>query len=242
MIKNPPLFRAKSLDPRTKKQVDVWIETDVLEAYNHVRKEYFDAFLSGGYLRDRALDLKPKDVDIFTFQAIKPGNAYSEDPNHVASELGGVSRVLGVEKNPDLCSYPVDIIHLNPAWTMENEMSGKIMAAAQTKDETDLVIPTARAVVEMFSLGIQQILYDAERNMVDWTLAFHEDVRNRTMTVFRVDGEGAALSLFNKWKALTKDKFQGWKLVVPRRWEETFSHFTEFGEAEGVLVIEDEED
>lgn len=169
--------------------------------------DYNDAFLAGGYLRDRLLGLKPKDIDIFTFQPLLEGRT-PQSFNSVNSAGGGEARVVCTEEIVGLygvdvqeAPYPVQIIHLNPAGTHA---------------------PTRETAVLQFVFGIMQIVYDVDSDQVLGTNAFSVDARRRTFTVCRCNGDADAFFAMKKYRML-QDKFDGWTLMVPRKWVTDFT-------------------
>lgn len=192
------------------------VETFAYEQLALALMDYPDAFLAGGYLRDRLLGLKPKDIDIFTFQPLLEGRT-PQSFNSVNSAGGGEARVvctesiiggypasefdplLGGNLQPD--PYPVQIIHLNPAGTHA---------------------PTRETAVLQFVFGIMQIVFDIDTDQVLGTSAFSLDAQRRTFTVCRCNGNADAFFAMKKFQML-QPKFEGWTLMVPRMWEVDFT-------------------
>lgn len=197
------------------------VETDVMAMLSEVRKIYPDAFLAGGYLRDRLLEVEPKDVDIFTFLSItkeREGRLMQ-----VSEASGGEDpRILYVEEHigqmemdAHLFSYPVQIIHFR-------------QRKGEGEEGVSEVGTRAREEVANFMFGCQQIIWDVDHNVIDWTPTFERDVKNQTMTICRCIDEYDAYTAVNKWTEL-REKLQGWKLVVPQRYASVVGQHINFG-------------
>lgn len=205
----------------------VLIEDDVMAMLAVAQMDYPDAFLAGGYLRDRILGITPKDIDIWTWKPLLEGRAYTTDSeNSVAADdigrIAGVERIIDVAElqayreglTPDqpMCNYPVEIVHLHFE-----------------------LIRDIRTVVRTFAFGIQQIAYIAEENTIWWSSMFDHDLLNLTMTVSRTQDKSEACSIHNKWKSLTTHRLKGWKLVIPKQFVGMYEEFCVPGETENVI-------
>lgn len=162
-----------------------------LRALRTVREDYPDAFLAGGFLRDAAVGITPKDLDFFTFLPLKEDEKQDEKREPYADE-----RILAVadRKIPDVV-FPVQIIQLSPEWGT-----------------------TVEEQVAAFALGAQQAYYTG--NTVQWSDAFADDLRDQTLTVTSCRNENEAKSVGFKVYSLDQRGYATWALQVPTEFQE----------------------
>lgn len=189
------------------------IEPFALEQLALAVEVYPDAFIAGGYLRDRLLGFKPKDIDIFTFEPLADGREALKDGDAANSQGGGPNRITSVEQPIDVLDaqagralYPVQIIHLNSE-------SAK----------------SSREAVGQFAFGLMQILYDHQGGYVDWTQAFKDDIDKQRFTVWRCNGSEDAFFIYKKYGHLSASKFKKWPLCVPKKWAGIFEQYAKAG-------------
>lgn len=173
------------------------IEPEVLLMLDRINSIYMDAYLAGGYLRDRYLWVPPKDVDFFTALPVKEEHKHAVLGN--ADSGGGDPRLGDVESYKEAeylptdgeypLIYPVNIVHTSARVPIEEEISH-------------------------FMFGCMQIAYDPILSKVITTEAFWKDISDKTMTVHRCNREEDAQVGYQKWEMLTK-RYHGWRLVVP---------------------------
>jgi len=196
-------------------QVEAWIESDVIVALATVQLDYPDAFLGGGYLRDRHFGFEPKDIDIFTFRPMLFGRTdVAAAGEGEETSAGKDSRVKAVERfgpQPDSSfeRFTVEVVHLDPSYAFDV----KIGSDGEPIGEPFASVEMA---VGQFGFGLQQIWYDQSQNKIRWTPLFERDVCSGCMTVSRTEHQYEALQLYSKWQKL-QAKFPGWRLVVPTK-------------------------
>lgn len=175
------------------------VEVDVHRALSLVRVDYPDAFLAGGYLRDRYMKIPPRDIDFFTFLPMIEGrNEVSFDATQSQANDFRIDKVER-ESRIDI-ALPIQIIHFSD----------------EVKDSDP------RTEVTHFLFGMQQILYDMERGFVDATEEFWDDIKNKTMTVCRCQGIADAIIGRRKYERL-RERYPDWQLVVPERFRELYA-------------------
>lgn len=200
------------------------IEEDVICVLAATMFDYGDAFIAGGYLRDRILGVKPRDVDIFTFMDLQAGRMFTSESDGQSDGLGQ-HRIAGTERVVDpvvdlspLCKYRVEVIHLLPAM------------ASRAKD-----------AVAQFAFGIQQIMYDPIKDQILMSRQFQKDLDNKQMTVWRTIDEAEASNIYHiKFESLRRsDRFPGWKMVIPKRFAWAYKLLSGITEDADVIWRED---
>ena len=176
-----------------------------LAILRNVKRQYPDAFLAGGFLRDMDFGIVPKDVDIFTWASVVDEHPKFEIDidEHYSSD----SRITFVAARPEFI-LPTDVVFL--ADGTENE---------------------AQAVA-LFALGIQQIYWGdvpgileldemlgSEQGVIK-TTNYNHDKENKCLTVRRCGTELEAGTIAAKVRKLQAGHFAGWPLVVPPEFEE----------------------
>lgn len=179
------------------------VQRTVRDSLEIHREDYPDLFLAGGYLRDRFLQIPPKDVDFFTFRP--PIQDSERVPFDADRSGGGDIRIAEVTHGGVCMEMPIQIIHFS----------------------RDIQPSDPRSEVEHFLFGMQQIVLDEERGFIDATEAFWRDIENRTMTVCRCANEKDASIGFNKYKSLLT-RYPNWTLVVPTRFAGFYSPHVDF--------------
>lgn len=153
-----------------------------------IRKDYPDAFIAGGYLRDLFCKREPKDLDIFTWQMPKDedmnystsGDSYGEDP-----------RITCVINRPGFV-FPTQIIVLD--------------------DNTD----REAVAVSQFMLGIQQIWIEGGPDgQLVWLPPFIKDIHQERFTVTRCTNEREAYSIARKLTSLEGKYGKPWVRAIP---------------------------
>jgi hypothetical protein len=189
------------------------VEPEVQASLLEVRKLYPDAFLAGGYLRDRKVGVRPVDVDFFSFLPIRSDRTQyvshwdSADFGLVEKRLTGVESfgavdfdvpvdLLGVEMPR---AIPVQIIHIDPVYST-----------------------TPAGVVSKFLFGAQQSFWMPDQ-LYGKTEAYMYDMHNRCFTVTRCEHELDVSSTWLKWEGTSareglSSRYRGWKLRVPVLW------------------------
>lgn len=172
-----------------------------------IKKQFPDAFIAGGFLRDLDNMHEPKDLDIFTFQP--PMDYDIPTPLLEADETyHGDSRIIGVTRY-DVFKIQVDVVHLLPLDGPDSQLEA----------------------VEHFALGIQQIMlketigggvFGANSFEIVRTDQYIQDQTNRTLTVYRCSTAPEASGIGAKVKSLSP-KYP-WTLVIPSE----FTHYTEY--------------
>lgn len=189
------------------------VEPCVEEALLEARGLYPDAFLAGGYLRDRATGVFPTDVDFFTFLPIREDRLEHLTVSDSASFGLVENRLTGVEKFNDVGAsdpygfnaiFPSQIIHMNP-----------------------LYAGTPWTTIQKFLFGAQQVFWTSE--ISGKTPEYMQDIQCKTFTVMRCDHAFDAGSVAFKWfgtpaKTGLKLRYRGWNLRIPEKWREAFDY------------------
>jgi hypothetical protein len=207
------------------------VEPQVAEALMKVRELYPDAFLAGGYLRDRASGVFPTDLDFFTFLPIREER---KEFITIADSAGfGLveKRLTNVEtfKDVDFTSadtfgavFPAQIIHMNPEYAA-----------------------TPWTTISKFLFGAQQVFWAPD--ISGKTPYYLQDMQCHTFTVTRCDHAFDASSVAFKWlgtgnKTGLKKRYSGWILRIPEKWRGAFEeHFYMEGceVIDGHIIVDD---
>ncbi|MGZ5676849.1 MAG: hypothetical protein ACXWHC_18810 [Usitatibacter sp.] len=176
--------------------INLTLPNEARIALSWAKTRYPDAFIAGGYLRDLALDRKPKDLDIFTWEVEIKGEGKSmidhdgvDHDEWVALYEGSRITDAEVPVTLDGVSLPVQIVHLNRA-----------------------VADNCQLVASQFMVGLSQLWSNGDR--VWGTDAFFRDRADETFTVTRCEGHPEMQRILRK-VASFNERYPTFGIVIP---------------------------
>lgn len=164
-----------------------------------VRKDYPDAFIAGGALRDAAQHRAWRDIDVFTWRNI-PLDERMDLPQDNTLDSGAAPRVAAVRvpyyyHHADGRQHEVQLIQFAP----DRAEPGDI-----------------REAVSQFSLGINQIWFDGKE--VNYMQVFVKDYDQKLFTITHCESEHEMLRILHKVASL-RHKYAN-ELRIPARFHE----------------------
>jgi hypothetical protein len=167
--------------------------------------------IAGGAVRDTLLERQIRDIDIFVRDGVTSNNA----ADLLRSDFGYVK--VG-------------------EWKQYLHFSDPMVARVAKFEKADETIPICliwlvedldmRSNIARFDFGVCMAAWNGDDDRIFSDNRFKRDIENQTFTLYRADNLAQFSYSMVRFEKLTADRYKGWTLSVPSRFEALAKQYT----------------